>query len=162
MLKLKRMKQLDTHGQARGTCVIASQQEGIHPRVNAWFSAPLGFLRKNSQKGIGLVETLVAVAILGTAIVTFISALSTGAISVGNNEQETIAQRLAQSQIESTQSAAFALSGVYPTIATPAGYSLTVQTGSVPGTDVNIQKITVTVLRNSISVFVVSGYKVNR
>jgi Tfp pilus assembly protein PilV len=116
----------------------------------------------HSQKGIGLVETLVAVAILGTAVVTFISALSTGAISVGDNEQETIAQRLAQSQLESTQSAAFALSGVYPTITTPTGYSLTVQAGSVTGADVNIQKITVTVLRNSISIFTVSSYKVNR
>jgi type II secretory pathway pseudopilin PulG len=116
----------------------------------------------DGQKGIGLVETLVAVAILGTAIVTFIFALSTGAISVGDNEQETIAQRLAQSQLESTQSAAFAASGVYPTITTPAGYSLTVNTTSVTGGDANIQKITVTVLRNSVSVFVVSGYKVNR
>jgi len=116
----------------------------------------------DGQKGIALVETLVAVAILGTAIVTFISALSTGAISVGDNDQETTAQRLAQSQLESTQSAAFALSGVYATIATPAGYSLTITTGSVAGADVNIQKITVTVLRDGNSILQVSGYKVNR
>ena len=124
----------------------------------------LKFIKRitKSQKGIGLVETLVAVAILGTAIITFISALSSGAISVGDNEQETIAQRLAQSQLESTKSAAFAPSGVYTTITTPAGYSLTIQAGSVTGGDANIQKITVTVLRNSVSVFVVSGYKVNR
>ena len=116
----------------------------------------------NSQRGLGLVETLVAVAILGTAIVTFISALSTGAISVGDNEQETIAQRLAQNQIETVQSAAFDLSGIYPAIVAPAGYSLTVTADSVPNTDENIQKITVTVLRDGSNIFTVSGYKVNR
>jgi Tfp pilus assembly protein PilV len=114
------------------------------------------------QKGIGLVETLVAVAILGTAIITFITALSTGAISVGDNDQETIAQRLAQSQMESTKSLAFAPSGVYPTITTPAGYTLTVNAASVAGTDANIQKITVTVQRNGLSIFTVADYKVNR
>jgi Tfp pilus assembly protein PilV len=114
------------------------------------------------QKGISLVETLVAVAILGTAIITFISALSTGAISVGDNGQETIAQRLAQSQMESTKSLAFAPSGVYPTITVPAGYVLTVNATSVPNTDANIQKITVTVLLNGTSIFTVADYKVNR
>jgi len=117
---------------------------------------------KDSQQGLGLVETLVAVAILGTALVTFISALSTGAMSVGVNEQETIAQRLAQSQIEYTQNLAFSPAGAYPVIAVPAGYSLTVTTDSVPDGDVNIQKIIVTVLRDGASIFEVSGYKVNR
>jgi Tfp pilus assembly protein PilV len=116
----------------------------------------------DSQKGLGLVETLVAVAIIGTALVTFISSLSSGAISVSDNEQETIAQSLAQSQIEYTQNLAFSPAGAYPAITTPAGYSVTVNTGSVAGTDVNIQKITVTVLRNGISIFTVSSYKVNR
>jgi Tfp pilus assembly protein PilV len=116
----------------------------------------------DGQKGIGLVETLIAVAILGTAVVTFISALSTGVISVGENDQETIAQRLAQSQIEYTKNLAFNPAGVYAIITAPAGYSLTVNAGSVPDTDANIQKITVTVLHNSISVLAVSDYKVNR
>jgi hypothetical protein len=117
---------------------------------------------KRSQQGIGLVETLVAVAILGTAIVTFITALSTGAISVGENGQETTAQRLAQSQLEYTQNLAFDLTGAYPVIAAPAGYSLALTAGSVTGTDVNLQKITVTVLHDGANVFTVSGYKVKR
>jgi prepilin-type N-terminal cleavage/methylation domain-containing protein len=116
----------------------------------------------SSQKGFGLVETLVAVAILGTAIVTFIVALSTGAISVGENDQETVAQRLAQSQIEYTKNLAYSSTGIYATITAPTGYSLTVTSTSVAGTDTNIQKITVTVLHNSNSVLVVSDYKVNR
>jgi Tfp pilus assembly protein PilV len=114
------------------------------------------------QKGIGLVETLIAVAILGTAVVTFITALSTGVISVGENDQETIAQRLAQSQVEYTKNLAFSPTGVYGAITAPAGYTLTITSTSVAGTDTNIQKITVTVLHNSNSVLVVSDYKVNR
>ena len=53
------------------------------------------------QRGISLVETLVAIAILGTAVVGFTAALSTGVISTSVHGQEVITQRLAQNQVES-------------------------------------------------------------
>jgi Tfp pilus assembly protein PilV len=115
-----------------------------------------------SQLGISLVETLVAVVILGTSVVTFVAALSTGSIAVGAHEQDTIAQRLAQNQIEYTKNRPFSLAGIYPVITAPSGYTITINTYPVAGTDTSLQKITVTVLRDGSSIFIVSDYKANR
>jgi len=52
------------------------------------------------QAGIGLVETLVAIAILGVVAVTFMTALSAGSISVNNLAQQASAQELATTQME--------------------------------------------------------------
>ena len=115
------------------------------------------------QKGLGLAETLVAVALLGTAVVTFIAGISAGSISVGAQEEETQVQRLARSQMEYTKSYTFTPgASTYPTITTPADYSLGVAVNSVPGGDSNIQKITVTVSRDSQVKLSMSDYKVNR
>ena len=115
------------------------------------------------QKGLGLVETLVAVAILGTAVAAFIAALSAGSIAVGAQDEEVVIQSLARSQLEYTKSYTY-LSGIksYPTIATPEDYTLTATASSVPGTDANIQKITVSVSRDGQVLLTVSDYKVNR
>ena len=115
------------------------------------------------QKGLGLAETLVAVAILGTAVVTFIAALSAGSIAAGAQDEETVIQSLARSQLEYTKSYTYSPgAGSYPTIAVPEGYALAVAVSAVPGTDANIQKITVTVSRDSQILLTVSDYKVNR
>jgi|WetSurMetagenome_2_1015567.scaffolds.fasta_scaffold1014266_2 prepilin-type N-terminal cleavage/methylation domain-containing protein len=118
--------------------------------------------RLTKQKGFGLAETLVAVAILGTAVVAFIAALSTGIIGTGEYEQEVTAQQLVQNQLESIKSQAFLASGAYTKVSVPSGYTLNVASAAVPGGDVNIQKITVTVLRSGTNILQVSGYKVNR
>jgi len=115
------------------------------------------------QKGLGLVETLVAVAILGTSVVAFVVALSAGSIAAGEQEKETVAQSLAQTQVEYTKNYPYNPgASTYPTIAKPTGYTISVGVSSVPGTDVNIQKITVTILRDSVNLLMVSDYKVNR
>jgi len=121
------------------------------------------FGRFNDQQGLGLVETLVAVAILGTSVVAFVVSLSAGSLAVAEQDTETVAQSLAQSQMEYTKNYAFnPAAATYPTVAAPAGYSITVGVSPVPGTDSNMQKITVTVLRDGSSAFLVSDYKVNR
>ena len=114
------------------------------------------------QRGFGLVETLVAVAILGTCVAAFVVALSAGSLSVNELDQETTAQRLALNQIESTKAQVFRLDGVYPIITAPAGYTITMNIASVPGTDENIQRMTVGVTRGGASIYGLSGYKVNR
>jgi type II secretory pathway pseudopilin PulG len=115
------------------------------------------------QKGLGLVETLVAVALLGTSVVAFVVALSGGSIAVSEHDKETVAQRLAQTQVEYTKNYPYNPgASTYPAVATPTGYSVSVGVSSLPGTDTNIQKITVTILRDSVNIFMVSDYKVNR
>jgi Tfp pilus assembly protein PilV len=119
--------------------------------------------RLRGQRGIGLVETLVAVAILGTAVVAFAAALSAGSIAVGEHDGEAIAHGLAQSQLEYTKSYAYSPgAATYPLLTTPEGYSLSVGVSAVPDTDNEIQKITVTVKRGGEEIIKVEDYKVNR
>jgi type II secretory pathway pseudopilin PulG len=120
-------------------------------------------LRFRGQRGIGLVETLVAVAVLGTAVVAFTVALSAGSLAVGEHDDSAIAQGLAQSQLEYTKSYAYNPgTATYPLLTAPAGYSLSVIVSAVPNTDNDIQKIIVTVNRDDEEIMRVQDYKVNR
>jgi type II secretory pathway pseudopilin PulG len=115
------------------------------------------------QKGLGLVETLVAVAILGTAVVAFATALSAGSLAVGAHDGEATSQGLAQSQMEYTKSYIYDPGAVtYQLISVPSSYKITVDVSTVPNTDDNIQKITVTVFRDGVQTIQVEDYKENR
>jgi prepilin-type N-terminal cleavage/methylation domain-containing protein len=119
--------------------------------------------RIQEQRGFGLAETLVAVAILGTAVVAFVVSLSAGSLAVNEEDKETVAQTLAQTQIEYTKNYAYNPAAVtYPAVTAPTGYSITIGVSVVTGTDSNIQKITVIVLKAGASLLLVSDYKVNR
>lgn len=115
------------------------------------------------QKGFGLAETLVAVAILGTSVAAFVIALSTGSLSVNELEQQTTAQRLAQAQLEYIKSCAYEPGATtYPVITAPPGHAISVNVNSVAGADADIQEITVIIFRDSENIFEISDYKVNR
>jgi type II secretory pathway pseudopilin PulG len=114
------------------------------------------------QKGLGIVETLIAVAILGTSVVAFIYGLSAGSIAVRGQDRIAVTQGLAQTQMEYTKSYAYNPgAATYPVVAAPTGYTIAVGVSAVPGTDANIQKITVTVSGQG-ETLTVAGYKVNR
>jgi prepilin-type N-terminal cleavage/methylation domain-containing protein len=120
------------------------------------------FKLKN-QKGISLVEVMVALAILGTAVAAFVIALSTGSLTITEQNKETTSQSLAQTQMEYTKNYTYAVGAVtYPVLPPPATYSVTIGVMAVPGADTNIQKITVTVFKESKNVLTVTDYKVNR
>jgi len=109
------------------------------------------------------VETLIAVAILGTAIVAFVVSLSVGSLAVNALDKETIAQGLAQTQMEYIKNYLYDPGATtYPILTPPATYSVTVSVSAVPGADTNIQKITVTVSKDGVSLVTVTDYKVNR
>ena len=119
--------------------------------------------RFGEERGLGLVETLVAVAILGTSVVAFVVALSTGSIAVGKQGEEVVAQGLAQAQLEDTKSQAYDTeASTYPTIESPDGYTVSVVVSAVPNADADIQKITVDILHGGESIITVEDYKVNR
>jgi Tfp pilus assembly protein PilV len=120
-----------------------------------------------NQEGVGLVEVLVAVAIVGMTVVALLAALSTGSIGVATSDEQVTAANLARSQLEYTRSQPYA--DFYETVTPPAGYAVSVQTASVPdatsvpGADsTTIQKITVTVTRNSETLLTVEDFKVDR
>lgn len=115
------------------------------------------------EEGFSLVESLISIAVLGVAVSTFIGALSTGSIIVGELNHETVAQQLAQSQIEQTKAIAYSTTGAgYTIISAPAGYSVAMAVDSALYTNSNIQKLTVTVSRDAVTVLTVEDYKVQR
>ena len=119
--------------------------------------------RAQIQTGLGLVETLVGVAILGTSVVAFVTALSAGSIAVAEQDEAVATQNLAQNQMEYTKSYPYDTEAItYPAIDAPEGYSVSVAVTSVPDTDDNIQRITVTVSRGSEPVITLADYKMNR
>jgi type II secretory pathway pseudopilin PulG len=119
--------------------------------------------RAQDQRGLGLVETLVAVAILGTSVVAFVVALSAGSIAVGEQGEEVVAQSLVRTQLEYVKGCAYDPEATtYPAVEAPEGYAISVGVTSIAGTDDDIQKITVTISRESENIITVEDYKVNR
>jgi len=130
--------------------------------INKWLAGAKACLVGN-ERGFGLVETLAAVAILGVAVVALVLGLSTGSITVREGNQGLVAQSLAQTQLEYVKDYPYdPAATTYPTVDTPEGYSIGVEAGSIPDTDTDIQRITVTISRDGEAILTVKDYKVNR
>ena len=130
--------------------------------INQWLARAKACLVWG-ERGFGLVETLAAVAILGVVVVAFVVGLSSGAIAVREGNQELVAQSLAQTQLEYVKGYPYdPAATTYPAVGRPEGYSICVEVGSIPDTDTDIQKITVTISRDEEDILTVEDYKVNR
>ena len=115
------------------------------------------------QEGVGLVEVLVAVAILGVTLVVLLAAVSTGSIGVATTEERATAENLARSQLEYTKSLPYLAAPVsYATVTPPTGYTISADAASISGGDSTIQQITVTVTRDGDTLMTIEDYKVNR
>ena len=113
-----------------------------------------------SERGLSLVESLIAVAILGVTAVALVVAMSTGMIAVRGMEEEVITQNLVRTQLEYVKSCPYDSS--YPAIDTPEDYTISVGVSSIPDTGSDIQKVTATVSREGVDILIVEDYKVNR
>lgn len=118
----------------------------------------------SGEAGVGLVEALIAVGILGLALTALLSGVSTGSMAVSRNDERVAAENLARSQLEYVKSQPYqALPATYATVTPcPADYGVAVTADLVPGGDGRIEKITVTVSRASKELLVVEDYKVER
>lgn len=110
----------------------------------------------SSQRGAGLIELLIAVAIIGTGLVAAISALSTGSLAVRSAAHDAVAQSLVQANLEEVKAAPYA--ETYEAIS-ETGYDVFIDVDTAAE---NLQKITVTVLREGTTLLAVEDYKVNR
>jgi len=129
--------------------------------TNQWLARTRVWVQ--DQRGLGLVESLAAVAILGVVTVAFVVALSAGSIAVRESSQEVVTQRLARTQLEYVKGYPYDPEATtYPAVDAPEGYTVSVEVASIPDTDTDIQKITVTVSREGEDVLTVEDYKVNR
>jgi prepilin-type N-terminal cleavage/methylation domain-containing protein len=112
------------------------------------------------EKGISLIETLVAMAILSIISVSFLSALATTSTARATNEERSAAKILAETLMENIRMDNFASS--YNTTVPDEfpGYSASVNaTNERNG---NIQKIVITIHHRDRDVLVLESYKVDR
>jgi type II secretory pathway pseudopilin PulG len=140
---------------------MRTEQEAMYSRRQRR-SAGEALLR--GEEGVGLVETLIAVAILAITLTVLLSAVSVGSLAVSRTEERVTAENLARSQLEYTKSEAYLTPPAsYATITpSPPGYGIAVEAASIPDTDDGIEKITVTVTRDGETLAVVENYKVDR
>ena len=111
------------------------------------------------QRGISLLETLVALGILAAIGVAFMAALSTGTMSTATLDEQVQAESLARSQLEDIKNCPFSTN--YPvTVDCPPGYEVSIKVQ--PNEDNTLQEIAVTVSREGKALLKVTDFKVNR
>ena len=123
--------------------------------------ARLRFLR--GRIGISLIETVVALGILGLIGVAFLTALSTTSKSTDLYQQRVTAASLAQSQLEIVKAAPYDdippyYGDVSSPVSVPPGYNITISTVQQ---EVGKQEITVAVSRDGHSLLKLTTLKVN-
>ena len=126
---------------------------------------------KNSacgESGVSLMETAVALLILGTIAVAFLSGLVTTSKAAFTTDERATAESLAQSQMECVQNATYVFEATeYSAAPIPSGsdytnYSANITAEPLHTPDDGIQKITVTVTRSAEEAITLEGYKVFR
>ena len=115
------------------------------------------------ESGATLMETVVALFVLGTIAVTFLSGLVITTKASFTTDERATAQSLAQSQMEWAQNASYNATGYLPATI-PSGSDYTNYSANITAEPrgEGIQKITVTVTRSGEQVFTLEGYKVQR
>lgn len=125
-----------------------------------------------SEKGFSLIETLVALAILGIIAVGFLSGLATAARATFITDERTTAASLAKSQMEYIKNQNYDNINNPPQYDLlsdlPTSFSVTVTAsrldpeGDGLDDDDGIQNIVVTVMRGSRTIITLEDYKVDR
>jgi prepilin-type N-terminal cleavage/methylation domain-containing protein len=117
-------------------------------------------MKIKSEKGISLIETIVALAILSIISLAFLSGLASTSSARAIAEERVDAKILAETHMEYIKKADY--SSTY-TLTNPQGYdgytaNLTVENFY----NDSIQKITITIFHHSDDVFTLESYKVRR
>jgi prepilin-type N-terminal cleavage/methylation domain-containing protein len=114
-----------------------------------------------SEKGLSLIETIVALALMGIIAVTFLVALATTSNTRAITDERASAEILAESQMENIKKQGYALS--YDAVPIPDeydSYSAEILVDTMRNS--HIQKITVTITHKNHEVTTLESYKVNR
>ena len=120
------------------------------------------------ESGIALLETLVALAILGIISVAFLSGLTTTSQAAIISDRRATAESLALSQMESVKQAAYVYAAIQytptqiPDDVSYTGFSAAIVAEAIESPDDGVQKITVTITRFGEDIYVLQGYKVDR
>lgn len=115
------------------------------------------------QSGVSLIETTVALFVLGTIAVTFLSGLVITSQASFTTDERATAESLAQSQMEWVQNTSYNTTGYLPA-SVPGSSDYTNYSANITAESLGtgLQKITVTVNRSGEQIFTLEGYKVQR
>jgi Tfp pilus assembly protein PilV len=125
-----------------------------------WPLGPSGMMK--SQKGIALLETIVALAILGIICVSFLNGLATTSTARATADERVSAKILAESIMEDIKKQAYASSySITPDKYDEyEGYSSNISVANLKNG--NIQMITITIQHHNHDVLTLESYKVKR
>ena len=116
-----------------------------------------------NHRGSMLLESVIAVGILGTVLSTSIHVLATGSRAIGTVQALTTAQGIARSQFEYTKSNSYCAPPCnYATIDVPVPYTVTAEAQIYSETDTNLEYVVVTVYKNGKSLTQIKEIRVNR
>ena len=121
----------------------------------------------NSQKGISLIETVIAVAILGLVSVTFLSGMATGTKATSIASEQAVAECLIRSEAEYVKRCGYQYYAseypVDPTLTIPEGWTVPAPSVvPVHATDDGMQEVTISAQRHGETVLSIIIYKVAR
>jgi type II secretory pathway pseudopilin PulG len=122
----------------------------------------------NNEAGVSLIETLVAVAILGFTAVIFFGGVSSSSQGVYIADERATAESLARTQMEWAKNATYTTNATqYSPAPIPAGkdylnYSANITAAALHATDDGIQEITVTIKHSGKDIITLEGYKSDR
>ena len=118
------------------------------------------FTLLEEQKGMTLIDTLVALAILGAIGIAFMNALSTGSRTSGHLDDVATAERLVRNQLEGIRNASYDITAPYEysIVDHPANYPVSVDVES--NGDNTLQDITITVSHEGETLVTLDTFKV--
>lgn len=122
-------------------------------RLRPWVAAALA-----GEEGLSLVETVIAVALLGLVGGALLLGLSAATLGTGRSDQQNTASSAARSQLESVKAQVYSQPPAYATIVPPPGFTVGV-TGSAVTSGV-LEVITTTVSAGGV-LAQVAAYKAN-
>ena len=123
---------------------------------------PLVFQLPNYQRGAGLMEAVVAMAIVVILMSSVLMGLSSSHISAGKNARQSITQNTARNQMEYVfEQPYLSPSTIYETIVPPEGFSVAVEALEYVAGDPNVETVRVTVYHQGKEVLVLETLRSN-
>ena len=118
------------------------------------------FTLMRRQHGIGLIDILAALAILGAVVSVFLTSLSSGTDTSERLEEATVAEKLVRNQLEEIKNSSYdeTVPYEYTVVEHPATYSISVDV--VANGDNTLQDITITVSNYEQTVLTLDTIKV--